>query len=281
MPITTDIRRAVTGMALAAAGFSLPAIADHENNRRYEAADAHFRAENPIRVFVEVDAKGRRADREFENIALHSMGRSLPPYVRLVSDARRADLVISADEDDYDVDFRVVDRDREHDDYNDKHKYKSRCRRFETAYYTEIKEKGEAEGRYTLKTRMRHHGTDIDRIRIDNDASYTYTNKIEAKSDCGMVETNHAPNQKVKDMLARSEPGYRDQVARDIRRDTAEDLGRALASRIARDADRYYAGLSRYFYARAGGHYRGNDWYDDRDWDRRWDNDNDHHGRGH
>ncbi|MCJ9430467.1 hypothetical protein [Kordiimonas marina] len=248
MSTNTAIRSTITGLALALGGLgSQAATADVVVAARPIPYDGPaFRAQHPIRVYVAVDTDTRRGeDIHFDRIALDTLTRQLPPYVRLVDRPYKSDLMIVADQTDYDLDFRVTDRDRLVEPYNRRaHYVRGRCHRFDQAYYTRTHEEGRAMAHYNLEIRMRHFGRDIDQVRLGTNHGYSYATHLKATTNCGFIETSHAPNERVRDLLSKGGQRYRVAVAHQIREAAARDLGNMLAGKVRQLSDQYYDGLA-------------------------------------
>lgn len=214
----------------------------------YDADSREFRSHNPLRVFIDVDTPEERRERgttPFEARALHAADRSLPSYVQIVSNRRDADMIVRAQQTDYSLGFRVVDVDREDKKYKKRYRYVGgQCGHYIKAYYTEVKEKGEAYASYDVRVAVRGEGRQRDHLRLRSAEDFRYGKNLTARTNCGTTPTDHYPSRSVADLFAKASPAYRDQVAREIRREAADDLGRALARQIRDQADYYYTGLA-------------------------------------
>ncbi|WP_262692990.1 hypothetical protein [Kordiimonas aestuarii] len=263
MKTLTTVRTIAAGASLAMiAGTGALADPAYHNDRHGGAGyarSAEFRYDNPIKVYVNVDTKGRgRTEDRFERLTEQAMRHNLPDYVRLVDSARMADMVINAREQDYDLDFRVVDRDREQERYKQVNQRSGdRCGPYYKASYTVVKEKAEARASYAIRIQTDGVGRDRERIIAGANSYLTYGDNLKAHTRCSADPTNRFPNHQVKDMFNNKSPAYRARVAQGVRQETAADLGRKLAYEIKSNVDDYYAGLAvRYAH---GGHY-GNPW---------------------
>lgn len=235
----------------AATAFTGAALAYHPDDRHaphYDSQSKDFRSDNPLRVFIDVDTPREHRERGttgFEARALHATDRSLPSYIQIVGNRRHADMVVQAEQTGYSLDFRVVDVDREDKKYKKAYRYVGgRCGHHIKAYYTEIKEKGEAYASYNLSVAVRGEGRVQDTIRLRSAEDYRYGKNLTARTNCGTTPTHHYPSKGVAELFAKASPEYREQVARDISLEAADDLGRALARQIRDKADNYYAGLA-------------------------------------
>jgi len=248
MSTNTAIKNTITGLALALGGLGgQAATADVVVAARPVIQDGPaFRAQHPVRVYIAVDTDTRRGeDIRFDRIAIDTLTHQLPPYVRLVDKPRKSDLMIVAEQTGYDLDFRVMDRDRLTEPYSRRTHYtRGRCHRFDQAYYTRTHEQGRATAHYTLKIRMRHFGRDIDQVRLGTNRDYSYATHLKASTNCGLIETGHAPNGRVRDLLAKSGQRYRVVVAHQVRQAAAQDLGTMLARKVRQLSDQYYDGLA-------------------------------------
>lgn len=226
------------------------AIAEHAETPLYDPQDPGFRAAHPVRVFVDIDTRRKGREKHLTNFeagAMQQLRFGLPGYVQLVSDRRIADMVIRAREQDYRFGFRVVDTDRKDKKYKKRYRYKGgQCGHFQKAYYTRIKEKGEAVASYRVKIRMRGFGGErkIDHITLRSAERFSYGTDMMARTNCGMIRTHHMPSNGVAKLFSRNTPEYRRHVAQEVRAEAATDLGRALATRIRVNTDHFYAQLS-------------------------------------
>lgn len=220
-------------------------FADHGGPDPYST---DFRESRPIRVHVDVDTKGERRERHltaFESNAIKTLQQNLPHYIQLVDNRRRADMTVHARELDYSLDYRVTDRDREDKKYKKAYRHVGgRCGRFIRAYYTEVKEKAEAHARYDVRVTVRGLGRDTDHLRVKASEKFKYGTDLIARTNCGTAPTNYMPSNGVADLFAKASPAYRKHIAREVREETAEDLGRALAGKIRAHANDYYADMA-------------------------------------
>lgn len=262
--------KSLAAIALAS-GITLSASADpndyEDKPQRYAANDFDFRAAHPIKVFVNVRKGGgnREAEdrRRYAPKTWHQLGYHLPDYVRIVDSPRYADLVVRVREVDYDLNFRVIDVDRKDKKYKKSRRYTGgRCGIYHKAYYTKIKEKGEAYASYDIKVNLKGIGRDRDYFTLRSAENFSYGTELRANTNCGMRPTNHMPSNGVAKLFRRASDGYRHHVAREIREEATRDLSRKLAHNIRKQADYYYTDLA----ARLS---YGDSRYDDRDEDRR------------
>lgn len=237
-----------TFAATALAGSALAHHPEDRHTPHYDSRSNEFRSDNPLRVFIDVDTPGERRERGttgFEARTLHAADRSLPSYIQIVGNRRQADMVVQAAQTAYSLDFRVIDVDREDKKY--KKAYRNvggRCGHYIKAYYTEVKEKGEAYATYNVSVTVRGEGRDRETLRLRSAEDYRYGKNLTARTNCGTTQTHHYPSKGVAELFAKASPEYRDQIARDISREAADDLGRALARQIRDRADNYYSGLA-------------------------------------
>ncbi len=267
--MTAQTRTSILLAAATSLAFGGAAEADHRDPRdlpTYDPESAVFRTSHPIRVFVDVDTKDERREAgltEFEARAYKQLRYGLPSYVEFVRERHHADMVVRAREQDYRFGFRVVDTDRKDKKYK---KYArnvgGRCGHFQKAYYTKVKEKGEAYASYGIKIAMQGYGRDTDFIELRSAENFSYGTDLVAHTNCGMVSTRHMPSSGVAELFARNTPEYRSHVAREVREEAAEDLGRALAHKIRNGVDHYYLNLATRLsqadydrYSRRGGDY--------------------------
>ncbi|MFC4346259.1 hypothetical protein ACFO5Q_00180 [Kordiimonas lipolytica] len=269
--LTSILITAATSFAIGGA-----ATADHRDPRDlpdYDAESNVFRTSHPIRVFVDVDSKDERREAgvtAFEAQAFKHMRYALPNYVEFVRERHHADMIVRAREKDYRFGFRVVDTDRKDKKYK-KHARNTggRCGHFQKAYYTKVKEKGEAYASYGIKIAMHGYGRDTDFIELRSAENFSYGTDLVARTNCGMVSTYHMPSSGVAELFARNTPEYRNHVAREVREEAAADLGRALAHKIRNGVDHYYLNLATRLsqadydrYSRRGGDYGRRSEYD-------------------
>lgn len=215
-----------------------------------------FRIDNPVKIFVNVDIRDRSTRREerFETVTEQAMRANMPNYIRIVDNPRYADIVIHVREEDYDLDRRIVDRDREDDRYGrvNAH-YANHCGPVYKASYTVVKERLDAKARYTVHVTTEGVGRDREHITARADSFLTYGEDLRAHTRCSAEPTHRFPNQKVAALFENGSEFNRTRAANQIRRETAADLGRKLAGEIRSNVDDYYASLAvRYAH---GGHY--------------------------
>ncbi|WP_286828939.1 MULTISPECIES: hypothetical protein [Kordiimonas] len=267
--MTAQRKTAILLAAAATLALGGAAEADHRDLRdlpSYDPDSAIFRTSHPIRVFVDVDSKDERREAgltEFEARAFKQLRYGLPNYVEFVRDRHQADMVVRAREQNYRFGFRVTDTDRKDKKYKKRARNTGgRCGRFEKAYYTKVKEKGEAYASYGIKIAMHGYGRDTDFIELRSAENFSYGTDLVAHTNCGIVSTRHMPSSGVAKLFARNTPEYRSHVAREVRNEAAEDLGRALAHKIRNGVDHYYLNLATRLsqadydqYSRRGGDY--------------------------
>ncbi|NVJ97279.1 MAG: hypothetical protein HWE25_03945 [Alphaproteobacteria bacterium] len=258
MTANTTFKKLATTVA-ASLAFGGVAMADHL------VPDAHsfeFRADHPLRVYVDVDTRGEKRERQltaFEANALAGLRQNLPPYIRIVNDRRNADMRVNARELNYDLGFRVVDKDREDKKYKKSRRHTGgRCGHFIKAYYTEVKEKAEAYASYDVRVSLRGLGRNSDQVRLKSSEKFKYGTNLMAQTSCGMTPTSHMPSNGVADLFARATPDYRKHIAREVREEAAQDLGRVLARKIQHHANDFYANLAVKYSNGDGGYYSQN-----------------------
>lgn len=220
----------------------------HEDGPAFDPASYEFRASHPIRLFVDVDTRGEGRERHttmFEARTLDKIRHNLPNYVQLVSNRRQANMVVRAQQTEYDLNFRVIDTDREDKKYKKKYRNMGgRCGHYIKAYYTEVKEKGEAYASYRVNVSTRGLGRNSNQIRLRSAENFTYGTNLMARTNCGMTPTDLYPSSGVAKLFSKASPAYRKHVANEIRQEAADDLGKVLARKVAQQADHYYADLS-------------------------------------
>lgn len=269
-----NTQKSLASGALCALLASTSALADHNDDF---ANSERFRDNHPLNVFVDIDtkAKGRRDDR-LEDITLRAVRSSLPGNIRIVSNRRDADMVIRAEERDFDVDFRIVDRDRKEKRYDkvNPRTGNQQCGPFYKVSYTEVKERAEGHAVYDIRVSMPGVGRDRERIKAEASAYNVYGENLLAHNRCGSEPTARFPGYSVVDLFGKNNPKERQRMAIEVRRETAEDLGRKLAHEIRENADDYYASLSvRFAYEsnyRDGRDGRHEGRHDHHDGDRGW-----------
>ncbi len=252
----TTIKTAVTATSLAIISAATPVSAqeadNHYNDRHtepvpvYNPNDPEFRKAHPMRVYVNLNGKKRHAKRlAYRGRTLANVRYNLPSYAVLVDDPEYADITIRARLQDYDLNFRVIDVDSKDKKYKKSRRYTGgKCGTFRRAYYTRVKEKGEAYAAYNIRVRVKDYGTFRDRVRLRAAENFSYGKNLRARTNCGIAPTGHFPSNKVEKLFYKSNPKYRDHVAREIREEAADVLGRELARRIHRYTDDYYHTLA-------------------------------------
>jgi hypothetical protein len=227
---------------------------------RHIATDASFRAHNPIKVFMKLnDEDGRhppkrrdysrrgvvKGDLQGKARIKQQVEAYLPDYVRFVSTPAWADLVLRVNRTDYSLNFRVVDVDHKDKKYKKARHYSGgRCGIHHRAFYTKIKEKGEAFASYQIKANLKGVDRDWDQITLRSAEDFTYGKDLRATTNCGMRPTHVMPSSGVAELFARAGGGYRNHVAQEIKQEAMGDLSRQLAGRIRAYADQYYHDLA-------------------------------------
>lgn len=253
---------ASASLVILAAGAAIadPAFHGDRHHRTSYSRSVEFRIDNPVKVFVDVDLPGRRqrGEERFESLTERAMRQNMPDYVRLVDNARYADIVITIREQDYDLDFRIVDRDRKDDRYGKVNpRTGNHCGPLYKASYTVIKERASAEGRFSVMVRTEGVGRERERLTARADAYLTYGEDLRAHTRCSAEPTHRFPNRHVAELFEQNSEANRLRTARQVRREVAFDLGCKLASEIRSNVDDYYTSLAvRY----AHGGYYGNPW---------------------
>lgn len=212
--------------------------------------DPNFRRAHPFRVFVAIDAglnrgQTRGVDNRAEAKIVRSLARNLPNGAFLVDNRRDADMVVRIRERAFDLNFRVVDVDRERRRYKRRRAYAGgQCGPLGHAFYDEIKERGVARYAYDITFRVKGQGRSRDTLRGRASESFRYADNLRASTNCGIQPTVVAPNRKVERLLSRNNPQTRRQVAREIRREAKRDVGRRLAWSVNQTANRYWTAIA-------------------------------------
>jgi hypothetical protein len=256
----TTLRTLATGatLALLATGTALADPSYYGNGYKGGSyvRSTEFRFDNPVKIFVNVDIRDRSSRREdrFETVTEQAMRANMPNYIRIVDNPRYADIVIDVREEDYDLDRRIVDRDREDDRYGRLSMHASNhCGPAYKASYTVVKERLDTKARYTVHVTTEGVGRERERITARADSYLTYGEDLRAHNRCGAEPTNRFPNQHVAALFDNASGAGFNRATNQIRRETAADLGRKLAGEIRSNVDDYYASLAvRYAH---GGHY--------------------------
>lgn len=260
----TRLRTLAAGISLAVlaggAAVADPAYFGDRHRSDGYARSADFRMDNPVKVFVNVDAKGRRDRQEdrLENVTERAMRENMPGYVRLVDSPRYADITITVREQDFDMDRRIVDRDREDERYKKVNlRTGNGCGPLYKVSYTVVKERVESKARYSVQVQTEGVGRERERITAKADAYLTYGEDLRAHTRCSAEPTKRFPNRNVAALFEKNSPENRRQLLLQVQRETAADLGRKLAVEIRSNVDDYYASLAvRYAH---GGHF-GSPW---------------------
>lgn len=215
-----------------------------------------YRDHHPIYVYVDIDSDGRRREEEkFENETLRAVHHNVPDYVRITDDRRRADIVVGVRERDYDLNFKIVDRDHEKERYRRVNpRTASGCGPLYMASYTVVKTKAEARGSYSVRIHTNGVGRDHEHIRVKADEQYKSGQNLRAHTRCSSEPTNRFPNNGVVALFEKSTPAFQNRIAASLRRQTAEELGEKLAHEINENVDNYYASLSHRYAHRGEGH---------------------------
>ncbi len=208
--------------------------------------DQGFREAHPVKIYVKLaNSSNRQKQLPFQKRTFQKIRRHLPDYAILVHDREYADITIKASERTYDLGFKIVDIDRKDKKYKKSRRYTGgRCGKFHKAYYQKVKEKGEAYSSYNLKIRMDGYGTHREEVRLKADDSFTYGRNLRASTNCGTVNTHHFPSNSVRELFYKSSDDYRRKVAREIRIETAENLGKAIVRQLRHLSDQHYSNLA-------------------------------------
>ncbi|UTW59479.1 hypothetical protein KFE96_03995 [Kordiimonas sp. SCSIO 12603] len=257
MFLETNIQKTAAITAIALTGILAPAHANDGNgnyyNERYtEVAptinphDPAFRHSHPVKVYINLDSRKRGAKRiAFSGQTINKVRYGLPDYAILVDHPREADMVIRTRLQDYDLSFRVIDVDSKDKKYKKSRRYTGgRCGTHYKAYYTKVKEKGEAYANYNIRVRIDGQATYRDHVRIRSAENFSYGRDLRARTNCGVKPTNHYPSNGVAELFYKSGPDYKNHMAREIREEAARDLGREIARQIHRHSNDYYVGLA-------------------------------------
>lgn len=214
----------------------------------YDPHSAEFRANHIFKVYVDIEAgRNGRADK-LEYLTLETIAQNLPYGVQLVRDRRYANLVIRANERNYDANFRVVDIDRKDKKYKKRIRYNtsySECGGLYRAHYKKIEEKGVGYYDYGIRIRMKGYGRDRTRISGRVAEKYSYGSDLRAQTNCGLQPTNVFPSGKVARLFERAHPNYRREVRRELRREAACDVGLKIAYIIKGKANYFYEDLAK------------------------------------
>ncbi|UTW55730.1 hypothetical protein [Kordiimonas sp. SCSIO 12610] len=213
----------------------------------YDPHSREFRSEYVFKVYVDVQSgKKGRADK-LEYLTLETIAQRLPYGVQLVRDPHYADLVIRANERNYDANFRVVDVDHKDKKYKKRLRYNAgygECGGLYKAHYKKVEERGTGYYDYGVRIRMKGYGRDRTRISGRVREKYSYGTDLKAQTNCGLRPTNVFPSGKVARLFERSHPSYRKEVRRELRREAACDLGLKIAYIIKDKANYYYEDLA-------------------------------------
>ncbi len=251
-----------SAVVLGAAALPVNADARSVNNAEPVAPPPQFQANNPafrqaypMRVFVKVavkDTSGNTAETQAPP-NVRQLSYLLPAYVKLVNSPAYADLIVQVRRTGYDLNFRVIDRKQKGRKYKKHHKYAGGpCGIFKRAFYTKIKEKGEAYARYNLKLDLKNIGRDREQFTLRSAKNFSYGTNLRAATNCGVQPTNRMPSGGVERLFRKSSPGYRYEIARKIGAKAANSLSLQLAYKINKQATYFYQNLAeRLTYAEA------------------------------
>ena len=220
---------------------------------QYVANNADFRANHPLKLFIQTGQRGERRDRAGKRrnhsqrniLRQHQIVEMLPSYIVTVPSAREADLVIRVRQTDYNMNFRVIDVDQKDKKYKKDRRYlRGRCGVHHKAYYTKVKEKGEAYASYKVAVRLNGISQDRDHFTLRAAKNFSYGKNLRAATNCGLQPTQHMPSNKVAKLFSKADLGYRHYIADQIKGKTATDLSRQVAGRILVQADNFYTNLA-------------------------------------
>ncbi|PCI64063.1 MAG: hypothetical protein COB37_02580 [Kordiimonadales bacterium] len=258
--LTKNNKKLITsfaGVALVATISGTAAQADHTTPQptytpvyeapAYNPGSHQFRANHPMRVFVKIGGNRHSngdghhsAPAVYQKIDYH-----LPSYITLVNSPAYADLVIKVRQTDYKLNYRVIDVDRKDKKYKKSRRYAGgNCGYFRKAFYTKVKEKGEAYASYNVKVRFKGYDTSREHFTLRSAENYSYGTELRAITNCGIRPTNRMPSNGVAKLFSRSGEGYRNSVSHRIKRESIADLGRHLAHQIQHKAGGFYPTLA-------------------------------------
>ncbi len=215
-----------------------------------DGRDPAFRQAHPLRLFVRLDVgrggRGRGVDNPGEARLLRVLSRNLPYGVSLAHNRRSSDLVLNVEERQYDLQFHVIDRDREDKKYKRRKRYAAAnsCGVPSRAFYTEVTERATAYYAYDIGIRIKGYGRDHTVISGRESDKFQYATDLRAATACGIQPTHVPPSRKVARLFDRASPEYRRAVALDVRQDTLNEVGRKLSYIIRAKADLYYRNLA-------------------------------------
>lgn len=213
----------------------------------YNPGSHDFRTAHPMRVFVKIGGnRHSKGDGHHSAPAVYQkIGYHLPSYITLVNSPAYADLVIKVRQTDYKLSYRVIDVDRKDKKYKKSRRYAGgNCGYYRKAFYTKIKEKGEAYASYNVKVRFRGYETNREHFTLRSAENYSYGTELRAATNCGITPTNRMPSNGVAKLFRRSSEDYRQSVSHRIKRESVANLGRHLAHQIKHKAGRFYTTLA-------------------------------------
>ncbi|MBL4838977.1 MAG: hypothetical protein JKY34_15525 [Kordiimonadaceae bacterium] len=214
----------------------------HTHNNGYDHNDARAHQGDRSRQ----QAQHQHADDNgFEQRALRSITRTLPHNIILVGSPRHSDMTVRVRQKQYDINFRIVDVDEKDKKY--KKKYRNAggsCGLHHRAFYTRVKEKGEANAYYDLKFTLKGLQTYRNSIHVRSSEKFSYAKNLRARTNCGVGPTKQLPSKGVTKLFYQASPHYRQQVVNEIRREAADDLGRTIARKIKRRSNQHYVALA-------------------------------------
>lgn len=188
------------------------------------------------------DRYRRDYDMHYDALTMRELHERLPDNILIVDSPYYADMVMNVRQDSYNLNFRIVDTDRKDKKYKKSRRYTGgRCGVYKRAYYTRIKEKGEAHASYSLKITLRGIDKYRDDLRLRASEHFKYGQNLTARTNCGRRPTSHMPSNGVAKLFSKAHPEYRHHVAEEIREEAAEELGEKLARHIRKQAHRFYA----------------------------------------
>ncbi|MBV1900242.1 MAG: hypothetical protein KUG56_01070 [Kordiimonadaceae bacterium] len=189
--------------------------------------------------------QARTNNNGFEQRALRSITRALPHNIILVNSPRQADMTVRVRQQQYDMNFRIVDVDQKDKKYKKSRRYAGGpCGVHQRAFYTRVKEKGEAEAFYSLKFKLKGFDPYRNDIHIRSSEKFSYGKNLRARTNCGLRPTQQLPSKGVTKLFNRASPEYRHYVAMEIKREAAQKLGHNIARQIVSRSHQHYTALA-------------------------------------
>jgi len=232
---------------------SLPGAGWDAHQSYIDPRDIDFRAAYPVHVFVSLDGQQqtRRQRRHHSQrrsgtgLAVRQILSALPFYARAVHSPAHADIALRVRTTDFDVDYRIVDIDREDKRYKkSRRRSGGQCGYHSRAYFEEVRLRGTARYDIGIRARIAGVGADRDRFHGRTRASYDYGRNLRAQTECGVIPTAHFPSSGVERLFHRASDTYHREARRDLRRTAYHDIAQRLTHRLAGYVDSYYAALA-------------------------------------